>query len=127
MNEKCRILASMLPEIPCPPDCSLCCEIALGVVKRGSYQTAEFVFLDKDSTCMCLKDGRCSKYYERAMICRVFFKGEDGLDCFRGLEPIGGRVPAEMIRRIMWCEVAGTVLDAKAIRAEYLRKSDEQA
>lgn len=126
MNEKCRTLGSILPEIPCPPDCSLCCEIALGIKKFGSYQAVEFVFLDKDSSCVCLKDGRCSKYSERPMVCRVFFKSKDGLDCFRGLEPIGGKVSAEMIRRIMWCEEAGTVLDAKAIRAEYLRKSNEQ-
>lgn len=124
-TEKAMILWALLPEIKCPEDCSMCCDIGLGISMQHRSGLIDWVFTGSENRCGAKnEEDKCSKYETRPTICRVFFKSEDGLKCFRGLEPVGGRISKEQMRRILWCAELGTVQDAKAIRAEYLKKGE---
>lgn len=68
---------------------------------------------------LCLRSTEtgCEIFDTRPFVCRIFFKSEDfPYPCPRGLQP-DTLVSAELFRRIIWCWLVGTVLDARAIYA----------
>lgn len=133
-TEKMRLLASILPEIDCVPGCTDCCQGDLGIwpqtfegwnYEPGIYGRVraresgyEFhVVADYDGPpCRRLEGNRCTIYESRGLICRVFFKVEGELPCFRGLKP-DFYLTSQELDRIIWCAIFGTVNDAKALRA----------
>lgn len=125
--ERMKILANLVPEIKCKDGCCECCDVQYLI---SDYITGGFPIWKRleNMKCVCSrqKDGMCEIFEVRPLICRLFFKSEDGLDCPRGLEPEGGRISKEEMRRIIWCSEKGTIQDAKAISAEYLRKDIEK-
>lgn len=116
-DEKRRILSEIIPEINCPQGCSSCCEIGLALTyNKTTGEVIKWVLTGKENACDQFVDGKCKKYLKRSIICRTFFKSEDGLTCFKGLKPQWLLTKEEM-RRIIWCAGCGTINDAKALYA----------
>jgi hypothetical protein len=125
-NEKRRILAQVIPEIQCPSDCSLCCEIGLSWTwEPENFRVVDYEFnsIETTSCDMLGPGGGCSVYDMRRVICRLFFKIEGLFPCPQGLEPEGGMLPPKMVEDILWCWLSesATVNDAKAVRARWRR------
>lgn len=119
MSEKERLLASLIPEIPCPDDCGECCEIRIGVQPRGYDSYIQYTYPEIENNCGAFKDGKCLVYEDRWFVCRVIFKTEGNALCPRGILPEGGLMSKEKSRRIWWCALYGTVDDARALVAYY--------
>jgi Fe-S-cluster containining protein len=81
-------LAEKIPEIACPPGCSVCCNEAWNLTVRddGTFEAVRF----KDRVireCSALGSGGCDIYDSRPFVCRILFKGVGLGECSMGLRP----------------------------------------
>lgn len=126
LTNKHRLLFGVIPEIECPPGCDLCCEylLALALRDRGGKQygmpyefySIEYFEDNRTNACHFHDKGRCSKYIDRPLVCRIFWRIEGDPPCHGGQEP-KRYLTKEETRRLFWCWNWGTEQDARALVA----------
>ncbi len=94
-------LYSLLPELECKGLCSESCRHI--ACSKTEYERLGSLTMDAEGYCSFLKDGRCSVYENRPMICRLWGIDET-MQCPHGCIPEGGHIPE---RRAAWLLAAG--------------------
>lgn len=104
MLESLKDLFDQVPDVQCKGLCVGACgpvamsaaEEALIVSKHGSIPSAS----DLDMSCSALRDGKCSIYAERPLVCRVFGAVRE-MRCPHGCTPKqGGLMPSRDARKL---------------------------
>lgn len=103
MEEALRGLFDEVPDVECKGLCVQSCgpiamsaaEEAVILAKHGCVPAASPV----DQACSSLRDGRCSIYADRPLVCRVFGAVRD-LRCPFGCAPKSGLMPSREARKL---------------------------
>lgn len=87
-------LYTAIPEFDCKPGCFECCgpvpchdwELEKLGVETGEFIAAKNLKVIEPGKCQFIKDGKCSVYERRPLMCRLFGTIED-LQCPYGMRP----------------------------------------
>lgn len=125
VSERDRLICSVLPEIDCPPECSLCCEFPLEILWDLQLETGATEIRESNygSFCRQYKASRCLIFDQRPFVCRIFWKEKNNPVCHGG-RSANHILTEEEFRRILWCWMNGTLQDARALVATTKRGDD---
>lgn len=104
MEEALKQLFKAVPDVECKGLCAKVCgpiamsaaEEALILAKHGVVPEVSPV----DHACSALRDGRCSIYEDRPLVCRVYGAVRE-LRCPYGCAPKGGLLPSREARKLL--------------------------